>query len=346
MSNDLIETSLKRKHDEFEEPTHDANHEAAPDAKRLKTPEHSTEEQQATSIDVPNNVKSHTDVAGPQSSDDQSQSITLILLNKESPAVPQQPGLEVRDLQTKNESQIHSPLVTTGATPNAPVPGQASHDMIVKQNQDGIEDEEAQEQEAGDTDVAQVEDELPQDSEEVENHVTTSKAPHNNIRVDKFTVKTLSARSSSVFQVIYKGNRLPATTKWQECLPRQTISNNAGQTFSKGDIVTVTYDSSQDGVGKIVEVREGNEPVAVVQWLYDLAEARTAAMLIRVRVRDWPADQEDLRLESDHFDLVFGANLRTLEQQPAVHGAKFWSSRDAKVKDLSKLDEKMTTQLG
>lgn len=62
--------------------------------------------------------------------------------------------------------------------------------------------------------------------------------------------------------------------KWVNLKTKTTISNNAGKKFKLGDIVHISFDSSPSVYGKIVEIRDGCERFAVLQWLYTKSQAR------------------------------------------------------------------------
>lgn len=98
------------------------------------------------------------------------------------------------------------------------------------------------------------------------------------------------------------------------------IRNKARQGFAHGNSLKVKYDRPPHGLAKIVEIRQESEDAAVVQWLYSLAEARANFRITSKEADKW---QQDELLESDHFDIIFGGNLKGLKQQRVVSNKMF-----------------------
>lgn len=96
--------------------------------------------------------------------------------------------------------------------------------------------------------------------------------------------------------------------RWQQCPARMKIFNNEKIGFKIDDVVRLSL--SNDSHGKIVEIREGLEPYAVLQWAYNKSQARRYGIGAG-EAKLWPLRTYYL---SNHYQIIPGGSIDSLSK--------------------------------
>lgn len=333
----------KRKYDEFDisPPVASDQRETYPHAKRSKTLETFNEDEQPIVTDLPDDLnESPTRTTSGQ--------LKVDILTEER-ALPVEgslnPATKPQISQSKTEVREDSPLFIPEEISVTSVLLEASQTAEAEKEDDEEEERDEEEGGGGEEGREDLGNEEREDEQRREERLTDSNTEHAPLNILGFFTRKLHAGSSHAYGIEHhEASPRHAAEAWYQLKPRQTILNDEEQLFRKGDIVDIEFENPPHGVGKLVEIREGSEHAAVVQWLYHKDEARVGEKrLTTAQAKPW---LKVSRLQSNHFDVVFGANIRGLRRHLVVNDVVYWDLNYAKVTPLRQLQRQMKKQLG